>query len=61
MRWIGNITDSVSMNSSKLWYVVKDSLQQSMGWQRVRHGLATERRQESVNGTTWRLSDAEKA
>ena len=49
MRWIGNITDSVSMNSSKLWYVVKDSLQQSMGWQRVRHGLATERRQESVN------------
>ena len=37
-----SITDSVNMNLSKLWEIVKDRLLHSMGSQKVGHDLATE-------------------
>ena len=41
-RWLDSITDSVNMNLSKLWEIVKDGVLHSMGSQKVRHDLATE-------------------
>ena len=40
MRWLVDIIDSMDMNLSKLWEIVKDrksGVLQSMGWQRVGH------------------------
>ena len=48
-RWLDNITDSVEVNLSKLQEIVKGreaGTLQSMGSQRVRHDLVTEKQHE---------------
>ena len=35
MRWLGSITDSMDMNLSKLWEIVKDR----GSWQAIVHGV----------------------
>ena len=50
-RWLDNITDSVEVNLSKLQEIVKGreaGTLQSMGSQRVRHDLVTEKQQYQV-------------
>ena len=45
MKWLDGITESIGMNLSKLWEMVKDrkpGVLQAMGSLRVGHNLATE-------------------
>ena len=42
MKWLDGITDSVDMNLSKLWDILKDREAWCAAVQRVRHDLATE-------------------
>ena len=45
MKWLDGITESIGMNLSKLWEMVKDrkpGMLQSMGSQRLGHNLVTE-------------------
>ena len=46
MRWLDGITDSVDMSVSKFREIVKDSVLQIMGHQKVGHGLVTEQQQQ---------------
>ena len=49
MRWLDDIIDSMDMNLSKLWEIVKDrksGVLQCMGSQRVGDELATEKQQQ---------------
>ena len=48
MGWLDGISDSVEMNLSKLWEMVKEGklgVLQFMGSQGVRHNFATEQRE----------------
>ena len=42
MKWLDGITDSVDMNLSKLWDILKDREAWCAAVERVRHDLATE-------------------
>ena len=49
IKWLGNITNSIDMNLSKLQETVKDGkpgVLQSMRSQRVRHDLATKQQKQ---------------
>ena len=51
MRWLDSITDSMGVNLSKLWEIVKDrgaSHAAAHGLQRIRHDLATEQQQQII-------------
>ena len=37
MRWLDSITDSMNVNLSKLWEIVKDR----GAWQTIAHGITT--------------------
>ena len=48
MRWLECITDSTHISLSKLWEIVEDGgvcVLQSMGSQRIRHGLVSAQQQ----------------
>ena len=45
MKWLDSITDSVDINLSKLWEIVKD---RGAWLQRVGHDLATKQQQDIV-------------
>ena len=45
MRWLDSTTDSMDMNLSKLWVIVKPHVLLFMGSQGVRHDLTAEQQQ----------------
>ena len=52
MRWLASLPDSMDINlsnSGRYWRTGKPGMLQFMGWQRVRHDLATEQQPQLCN------------